>query len=213
VAVYAPPFASFSIAPPSGQAGAGVSFNASSSSNTGGAITGYNWSFGDGGSATGPSPTHAYANPGTYTVTLTVTGSLGLSASTSHSVTISPRPLVVGLSLSKRQSLKTVLNGLKVNVSTSSPAKASFVVAMPAPTVKQKRKHGKRVVKQRTTTILRSSVLSFAPGAHSASLKLSPAGASKLRAAGKPVVLTVRMILTDVYGRTLGRTVRVTVTR
>ena len=45
------------------------------------------------------------------------------------------------------------------------------------------------------------------------SLKLSAAGAAKLRAAGKPVVLTVQMTLTDVYGRKVGRSVKVTVTR
>ncbi len=55
-------------------------------------------------------------------------------------------------------------HGLKVTVSTNTPAKASFVVAMPAPTVKQKRKHGKRVVKQKMSTIFRSGAFSFAPG-------------------------------------------------
>ena len=61
--------------------------------------------------------------------------------------------------------------------------------------------------------ILRSGVFSFAPGAHSASLKLSRATAAKLRDAGKPVVLTVQMTLTDVYGRKAGRSVKLTVTR
>ena len=103
-------------------------------------------------------------------------------------------------------------HGLKVTVSTSAPAKASFVVTMPAPPVKQKRKHGKRVVKQRTSTILRSGVFSFASGTHTASLKLSAAGASKLRDADKPLMLTVQMTLTDIYGRKAGRSVKVTVT-
>jgi hypothetical protein len=44
-------------------------------------------------------------------------------------------------------------------------------------------------------------------------LKLSAATAATLRTAGKPVRLTVQMILTDVYGRTLGRSVKLTVTR
>ena len=213
VSVYSAPVASFSIAPGVGQQGAAVGFNASSSSDPGGAITAYGWSFGDGATASGPTPTHAYANPGTYTVTLTVTGSLGLVTSSSHAVTINPRPLSVQLS-SSRQSAKTVLkHGLKVTLSTSAPAKASFVVAMPAPTVKQKRKHSKRVVKQRMSTILRSGVFSFAPGAHTVSLKLSAAGSSKLRDAGRPVVVTVQMTLTDIYGRKASRSVTVTVTR
>jgi PKD repeat protein len=213
VNVFAAPSASFSINPGAAQPGAAVGFNASSSSNTGGAITGYSWSFGDGAAASGPTPTHAYANPGTYTVTLTVTGSLGLVTSTSHGVTINPRPLSVQFS-SNRQSAKTVLkHGLKVTVSTSAPAQATFVVAMPAPTVKQKRKHSKRVAKQRMTTILRSGVFSLAPGAHTVSLKLSAAASSKLRDASKPVVLTVQMTLTDVYGRKASRSVKLTVTR
>ena len=109
VAVYAAPSASFSIAPGPAQPGAAVSFNASSSSDTGGAITGYSWTFGDGATASGPTPSHAYASPGTYTVTLTVTGSLGLVTSTSHTVTINPRPLSVQLSSSRRHPLRAVL--------------------------------------------------------------------------------------------------------
>jgi PKD repeat protein len=213
VSVYSAPLASFSIAPGFAQPGAAVGFNAGSSSDPGGAITAYSWSFGDGAAASGPTPTHAYANPGTYTVTLTVTGSLGLVTSTSHGVTINPRPLSVQFS-SNRQSAKTVLkHGLKVTVSTSAPAQATFVVAMPAPTVKQKRKHSKRVAKQRMTTILRSGVFSLAPGAHTVSLRLSAAASSKLRDASKPVVLTVQMTLTDVYGRKASRSVKLTVTR
>ena len=84
---------------------------------------------------------------------------------------------------------------------------------MPAPVAKQKRKHSKRVVKQRASRILRSGAFSFAPGTHSASLKLSRAAASKLRDASKPVVLTVQMTLTDVYGRKASRSVKLTVTR
>jgi PKD repeat protein len=213
VSVYSAPLASFSIAPGFAQPGAAVVFNAGSSSDPGGAITAYSWSFGDGATASGPTPTHAYANPGTYTVTLTATGSLGLVTSASHAVTINPRPLSVQFS-SSRQSAKIVLkHGLKVTLSTSAPAKASFEVAMPAPTVKQKRKHSKRVVKQRMSTIRRSGVFSFAPGAHTVSLKLSAAGSSKLHDAGKAVVLTVQMTLTDIYGRTASRSVKVTVTR
>ena len=147
-------------------------------------------------------------------MTLTVTGSLGLSASTSHAVTIAPRPLIVRLLSDRRESLKSVLKrGLNVPVSTNAPAKANFVVAMRARTTHQKRKHGKRIVKQRTSPILRSGAFSFALGTHSASLKLPRAAAAKLRAAGKPVVLTVQMTLTDVYGRTVSRSIKTTVTR
>jgi hypothetical protein len=104
-------------------------------------------------------------------------------------------------------------SGVGVSVFTNTAAKASFVVVMPVSTITQKRKHGKRVIKQKTSTILRSGAFNFAPGTHSASLKLSHAGASTLRTARKPLVLTVQMTLTDVYGRRTTRSVKLTVTR
>jgi hypothetical protein len=61
--------------------------------------------------------------------------------------------------------------------------------------------------------VLRSGVRSFASGAHSTALKLSRATAAKLHAAAKPVVLTVQMTLTDVYGRRVARSIKVTITR
>lgn len=39
-----------------------------------GMITGYAWTFGDGGTSTAPNPTHTYANNGSYNVCLTITG-------------------------------------------------------------------------------------------------------------------------------------------
>ena len=197
-------------------------------------IGNYSWSFGDGATGTGVAPSHTYAAAGNYTVILKVTGSLGLTATTSRTVNVQPPPVVQqpkttvtppprpvtrpplsgSVSSAKHQKLVAVLKrGLKVTVSTNTPAKASFVIAMPAPTVKQKRQHGRRVVKQKMTTIFRSGALSFTPRSHSASLKLSAAGASKLRSAAKPVVLTVRLTLTDVYGRKTSRSVKLTVTR
>jgi PKD repeat protein len=214
VTVYAPPSASFSVSPATTLPGAAVNFNAGASSDPGGAITGYSWSFGDGATASGPGASHAYLRPGTYTVTLTVVGSLGLATSTSHTVTVNPPALSARLSARGRQKLTAVLKrGVTVSVFASTAAKASFVVTMPTPPAKHQRKHGKRVAKARTSTILRTGALSYAPGTHAAALKLSAATAAMLRTAGKPVRLTVQMILTDVYGRTLGRSVKLTVTR
>jgi len=49
---------------------------------TGESISGWEWTFGDGGSSTTQSPTYTYRMPGTYTVTLTVTNGLGSTTST-----------------------------------------------------------------------------------------------------------------------------------
>ncbi|MFA5212285.1 MAG: PKD domain-containing protein, partial [Methanoregula sp.] len=64
------PVARFSGAPTSGTAPLTVTFTDAS----GGVITGYRWSFGDGTTSTLASPTHQYTTAGTYIVNLTVTG-------------------------------------------------------------------------------------------------------------------------------------------
>jgi len=213
VTVYAPPSASFSASPATTRPGVAVNFNAASSADAGGTITAYSWSFGDGTTASGPSPSHAYDGPGIYTVTLTVTGSLGLATSTSHAVAVSPPPLSARLSARKRQKLGAVLrSGVAVSVFTNTAAKATFVVTMPVHAAKQRQAHRKRVRKQTMTTLLKTRSFSFARGTHTTSLKLSRSAAAKLRA-GDKTVLTIQMIVTDVYGRTLGRSVNVTVSR
>lgn len=68
--------------------GLSVSFT-NTSTDTGGTITGYAWTFGDGGTSTSASPSHTYAAAGTYTVNLQVTDSTGATSSTSQQVTVS----------------------------------------------------------------------------------------------------------------------------
>jgi PKD repeat protein len=61
----------FSATPVSGEAPLTVQFT-DESINTGGAITAWNWNFGDGGVSTLQNPQHIYNTPGIYTVTLEV---------------------------------------------------------------------------------------------------------------------------------------------
>jgi PKD repeat protein len=92
VSVHAAPAAAFSVAPAHLTAGSATSFNGSGSSEPGGSIATYSWSFGDGSSGTGVAPTHTYTHAGTYTVTLTVTDGFGSTAATSQSVVVSGVP-------------------------------------------------------------------------------------------------------------------------
>ncbi len=90
-----PPIAAFSVSTPSPTAGQPVAFDSSASSDPGGAIASYEWSFGDGESASGATPSHTYAKAGSYTVTLKVADDEGKTGEVSHTVTVAePPPLV-----------------------------------------------------------------------------------------------------------------------
>ncbi|RYZ00798.1 MAG: PKD domain-containing protein [Chitinophagaceae bacterium] len=68
-----------------------VQFSGQSTSN--GAITGWQWNFGDGFTSTDQNPLHKYTTPGTYTATLTTTGQAGCSdAVTSMPITVHVSP-------------------------------------------------------------------------------------------------------------------------
>jgi 6-phosphogluconolactonase (cycloisomerase 2 family) len=71
------PVASFSAR--AGAPGAATTFNGSGSSDSGGTIVSYDWSFGDGDTNTGAGPAHVYRRAGRYMVTLTVTDNAGCS--------------------------------------------------------------------------------------------------------------------------------------
>ncbi|WP_281175240.1 PKD domain-containing protein [Methanogenium cariaci] len=77
-----PPLVSPPTSPAVGQV---VSFTGASTS---GAITSWNWNFGDGQSGTGQNPSHAYTTAGTKTVSLTVTNAAGTSSPVTKSVTV-----------------------------------------------------------------------------------------------------------------------------
>ncbi len=87
-----PPGATFTGSTNSVLTGVAVSFDATSSSDSDGAIVGYLWDFGDGSTGSGVSTSHSYASSGTYTVRLTVTDNLGATASTTYTVTVTAAP-------------------------------------------------------------------------------------------------------------------------
>ncbi|MBI5838098.1 MAG: PKD domain-containing protein [Candidatus Eisenbacteria bacterium] len=75
--------------PYAGTAGTAINFNgAGSTPATGGTITGYNWSFGDGNTASGAVASHTYTAAGTYTVVLTVAGTGGATDADTTSAVI-----------------------------------------------------------------------------------------------------------------------------
>ena len=59
-----PPSASFTFSTPQPLT---ASFDASTSSDSDGSITAYNWTFGDGATGTGVAPQHTYTSAGSYT--------------------------------------------------------------------------------------------------------------------------------------------------
>ncbi len=73
--------------PTNGNAPLSVNFTGSAAT-TNGTITGYSWTFGDGGTSASQSPSHVYSSAGSYTATLLATDSNGDSGSAIVSVTV-----------------------------------------------------------------------------------------------------------------------------
>ena len=84
------PTASFVVSPGANDNLVGdlVSFDGSSSSDSDGSITSFDWDFGDGTNGFGVSADHSYTQQGQYTVTLTVTDNAGGMNSSSTQVTV-----------------------------------------------------------------------------------------------------------------------------
>ena len=83
-----PPVADFFVFPDSGSAPLVVSFDASSSSDTGGIIVAYQWEFGDETTGSGKTKTHTYELPGEYIARLTVTDDDGAKDSTIQTIQV-----------------------------------------------------------------------------------------------------------------------------
>jgi uncharacterized repeat protein (TIGR01451 family) len=104
------PIANFAASTLSGTAPLTVNFTNLSS----GVITGYNWSFGDGGTSGAASPSYTYTTPGTYTVVLTVSGPGG---TTQAAATVDVQAVVV----------TTLDLGLSMNVSSAAPSEGDTI--------------------------------------------------------------------------------------
>ena len=81
--------------------GQAARFDASGSSDSDGAITGYDWDFGDGATASGVQAAHRYDSPGTYELRLTLRDDAGVensSATVIRQITVRPAP-VAGLAM------------------------------------------------------------------------------------------------------------------
>lgn len=83
-----PPHARYTFTPARPRVHKAVTFDATSSYETLGLITGYSWRFGDGTSAKGRTVKHAFTKPGTYQVRLVVTDKRGNSGSVTHTVKV-----------------------------------------------------------------------------------------------------------------------------
>jgi serralysin len=89
------PVANVSATPTTGTVPLAVQFTGSGSTDSDGTITGYAWTFGDGGTANTANPAHTYNTTGTFTATLTVTDNRGGTNSKSVQIVVQPNANLV----------------------------------------------------------------------------------------------------------------------
>ncbi|MEQ1531358.1 MAG: PKD domain-containing protein, partial [Methylococcales bacterium] len=92
------PTAVVSALPTLGDAPLTVSFKGTGSADPDGAISSYDWNYGD-GTTNGTSATvsHVYNTPGSYSATLTVTDNSGLKNSSTQTITVTQAPVAVNI--------------------------------------------------------------------------------------------------------------------
>jgi len=87
-----PPTAAVDVSPADPEVGEDVTFSASDSTDSDGAIESYEWDFGDGQTATGEQVTHSFDAAGEYTVEVTVTDDDGATDTATETVAVSEAP-------------------------------------------------------------------------------------------------------------------------
>lgn len=109
-----------------------LTFDGSASSEAGGAITAWTWSFGDGTQGTGRVVTHRFTRGGSRTVTLTVQDAAGAGNTASQRIA-ARSGLLRSFGLLARQSVRSVLRkGLRVRVNCPGRCRESVTVAIGA---------------------------------------------------------------------------------
>jgi large repetitive protein len=98
-----------------------VFFDARSTADPAGVVTGYSWDFGNGQTTTGPTASQAFSTAGLFTVKLTVTDTLGRAITYSQPVTIGAgQPPVAAFTVSPTN--PAVNEPVQFNASASRPA-------------------------------------------------------------------------------------------
>ena len=83
------------------------------STDSGGLVVGWNWTFGDGGTSPDQNPTHSYTLAGAYTVSLTVIDDDGASSVVSKQVTVSDPTVGITLTVTPRTARTTYYADLR----------------------------------------------------------------------------------------------------
>ena len=86
------------------------------SSDSGGTVVAWSWTFGDSGGSSAQNPSHTYASAGTYSVTLMVTDNNGATGSASQSVTVTAPPAP---NVSPTAAISAPANGTAVDAGVS----------------------------------------------------------------------------------------------
>lgn len=110
-----------------GTAPLAVTFSSAGTGDPDGAITRYEWDFGDGTRSNAASPTHTYA-AGTWTATLTVTDNMGATATSPQLVikAVAPPATPIGISFSS----PSVVGGKSVTATVNVSSTSGVVVAL-----------------------------------------------------------------------------------
>ena len=148
-------------------------------------------------------PTPAIPNPATVTPAPDPTPS--------PTITPAPTPLSASVTAAGKQRLAPALaHGVRISLSVTQATLASFQVTIPA--AQARLAHTARKPKARPIVLLRTRATALGIGGHAFTLKLSRSAARELPGAG-PLVLTVKVTLTEPSGVTISRTIKVTLTR